>query len=47
VSVEGNVRVANSGSIAFGGQQANTIANSHFTISYNATTNSLDFLYLG
>ena len=47
MSVEGNVRVANSNNLVFGGGQSNTIANSHFAVSYNATAQSLDFVFLG
>ena len=47
LSIDGNVRIANSGSMIFGGSQANTTANSHFSITYNPATSSLDFTFLG
>lgn len=47
MSVDGNVRVANSGNLYFGGSQANTVANSHFAVQYNVSATSLDFIFLG
>lgn len=47
LSVNGNVRITNTNSLYFGGDQANTTANSQFTISYNVSTKSLDFTYIG
>ena len=46
MSVEGNVMMANASQLAFGGGQANTIANAQFIISYNASTVSLDFQWI-
>ena len=45
LSVDGNVRVANSGNLLFGGGQANTAANSHFVVTYNASAQALDFVW--
>jgi hypothetical protein len=47
LSIDGNVRIANSGNLIFGGSQANTVANSHFAISWNVAASSLDFTFLG
>ena len=47
LSIDGNVSIANSGNLLFGGSQANTAANAHFSISYNPSTSSLDFTFLG
>lgn len=47
MSVEANLRLSNASSLIFGGQQSNTVANSHFAMSYNATANSIDITFLG
>lgn len=47
MSVDGNVRIANSGNLCFGGGQSNTTANSHFSVAYNAAAQALDFIFLG
>jgi hypothetical protein len=47
VSVDGNLRMANASNIYLGGGQANTVANSKFAISYNATSSSIDYTYVG
>jgi hypothetical protein len=44
MSVDANVRVANSNMLLFGGAQANGQSNSRFAVTYNAAAVSLDFM---
>lgn len=45
VSVQGNVRISNANGLYFGGEHSNTVANSKFYITWNASSSSLDFVY--
>ena len=48
VSANTNIKLAGNNAIYFGGAQANnSIANSSMSISYNVSTKSLDFTFLG
>ena len=48
VSLDANLKLAGSSNLYFGGEQANnSVANSKFRVSYNASATSLDFTFLG
>ena len=48
VSVDADLKLANTNKLYFGGEQANNnIANSKFSISFNVSATSLDFTFLG
>jgi len=48
VSLDANLKLAGSSNLYFGGEQANnSVANSKFRVSYNASAMSLDFTFLG
>lgn len=45
VSMEANIQLANQSPLYFGGNQLN-IANAQFSVSYNTTATSLDFVFI-
>lgn len=48
VSVDADLKLANTNKLYFGGDQANnSVANSKFSISFNVSATSLDFTFLG
>ena len=48
VSVDADLKLANTNKLYFGGEQANnSVANSKFSISFNVSATSLDFTFLG
>ena len=48
VSLDASLKLANNNNLYFGGEQANnSVANSKFRVSYNASAMSLDFTFLG
>ena len=48
VSVDADLKLANTNKLYFGGEQANnSVANSRFSISFNVSATSLDFTFLG